>query len=265
MSKIVSLDNAYYDYYKLMMNYNNKYEKEKDKIIGNNSLSRKEKREKIKELKNKRVCVNCKREGGTIFTNEQGILKAVCGSKSQPCGLHIEINKGKVRSLDNVLNSTLENVNKLKEKIIKLKLNFLFEYIQENSMKTEFYEVRKNLEKELEVYEKLFNKNIEINENPEGEIEVKRLQAELYGLITENKQLLAEFNETGEISKIKAIIESTINDLQPIGEKIRKTLYKVNHVEIDEKNGVGHLIQKRARIQNNEVNISTPQVVVFTL
>ena len=29
MSKIVSLDNAYYDYYKLMMNYNNmKMEKE---------------------------------------------------------------------------------------------------------------------------------------------------------------------------------------------------------------------------------------------
>ena len=265
MSKIVPIDKAYYEYYKLMMNYNNKYEKDKSKIYENGALSRRQKKEKLEELKKKRLCVNCKREGGTIFTNKEGILKAVCGSKSQPCGLHIEINKGKIQDLNNVLSNSLEKINKMKERIIKLKLNFLFEYIKEDSMKTEFYELRKNLEKELEVYEKIFNKSIEINENPEGEMEVKRLNAELYSLIRENKQLLEEFNETGEISKIKAIVESYINDISPLGEKIRKTLYSVNEVKYNKEDGEVYLIQERASLKEKEINIIMPEVVVYTL
>ena len=36
--------------------------------------------------------MNCKKEGGTIFSNKDGILKAVCGRKDDKCNLDIEIN-----------------------------------------------------------------------------------------------------------------------------------------------------------------------------
>ena len=80
------------DYYKLKHQYNNTVVSEKNKILKNDTLSSKDKRRRFKQLVYK--CINCKQNGGTIFTNTNGFLKAVCGSDT-PCKLNIEIMKGK--------------------------------------------------------------------------------------------------------------------------------------------------------------------------
>jgi hypothetical protein len=70
-------------------------EKDKNKIIKDPTKSWKEKRIEFRRLKPK--CITCKRPVGTRFTRTHDskematILKAVCGSLSDPCDLHIEL------------------------------------------------------------------------------------------------------------------------------------------------------------------------------
>ena len=84
------------DYYKLKNNYENEILKEKKKIIKNQELSWKEKRNEFKSFKPK--CINCKRPVGTIFSIKYNTevefreLKAICGSRTDPCNLNININ-----------------------------------------------------------------------------------------------------------------------------------------------------------------------------
>ena len=69
-------------YYILKKKYEDTITNEKKKILKNNSLSSADKRLRFKEMGIK--CINCKQKGGTIFTNNDNILKAVCGSSKQP-------------------------------------------------------------------------------------------------------------------------------------------------------------------------------------
>jgi hypothetical protein len=73
-------------YYILKKKYEETVTNEKKKILKNDSLSSADKRVRFKEIAFK--CIKCKQKGGTIFTNNNNILKAVCGS-STPCDLNI--------------------------------------------------------------------------------------------------------------------------------------------------------------------------------
>ena len=99
----ISIDNALQEYYKLKDQYDKSYDSKKHAIITDITIPYSKKKAKIAELSQKRKCVVCKAAGGTIFTNENRILKAVCGSKSQPCGLNIEIARGKKGNIEKLI------------------------------------------------------------------------------------------------------------------------------------------------------------------
>ena len=116
-----SLNEAINNYYKLKESYESKISQSKSKIINNPQLSKKEKEQKFKNLK--KLCINCKQEGGSIFTNKDGILKVKCGNTSKPCKLDIEIEKGKYKLADDLIDELLIQINKFKDDIIKIKLD----------------------------------------------------------------------------------------------------------------------------------------------
>ena len=62
----MSVMDAFNEYYKLKNKYENDYNKDKQKLIKNKTMSWKEKRNEFKQLKPK--CINCKRPVGTIFS-----------------------------------------------------------------------------------------------------------------------------------------------------------------------------------------------------
>ena len=80
-----------HEYYRLKQEYEIKWKKIKRRIK-NMNISKKEKRAQLKKKKVR--CIQCKQPGGTLFTNKDGILKAICGNKEKPCKLHIEIKRG---------------------------------------------------------------------------------------------------------------------------------------------------------------------------
>ena len=84
------------NYYELKKVYEKQYYQKKLNIIKQTNLSTKEKKQKFQEMK--KLCINCKKEGGTIFTNKNNTLKALCGNESNPCKLNIELQKGIYKS-----------------------------------------------------------------------------------------------------------------------------------------------------------------------
>ena len=58
----------------------------------NNYYELKKKYEKKKIPKDGVIkCIKCKRPGGTLFSNENGILTAICNSNGKKCNLNINI------------------------------------------------------------------------------------------------------------------------------------------------------------------------------
>lgn len=141
----ISIDNALQEYYKLKDQYDKTYDSKKHAIISDNTIPYSKKKAKIEELSQKRKCIVCKAAGGTIFTNENRILKAVCGSKSQPCGLNIEIARGKKGNIEKLITQSYKKIENIKENIIKFKLDLLFRYISDDQLKQKFDESKKRI------------------------------------------------------------------------------------------------------------------------
>ena len=259
----ISIDNALQEYYKLKDQYDKTYDSKKHAIISDITIPYSKKKAKIAELAQKRKCVVCKAAGGTIFTSENRILKAVCGSKSQPCGLNIEISKGKKGNIEKLITISYKKIETIKENIIKFKLDLLFRYISDDQLKQKFDESKKELETELAKYEKLYNIYIDNTNSPERIEKLKEYNAELYTYVEQFKAIMKEYMETGQIEVVKPAIEIYLNYIVPIAEKIRNTTYSYSGIEYDENTNEYLLIQQINTIKKSEINIERPQVISF--
>ena len=123
-----TLDNAIENYYKLKKKYEQQISKEKQKILDNESLSLKQKQQKWQQKQ--LTCVNCKKQGGTVFWSENSYLHAMCGSE-KPCKLKIKINRGMYVNVHKINNILKGDENILKTQFIESKLNLLFNYTNE--------------------------------------------------------------------------------------------------------------------------------------
>jgi hypothetical protein len=77
-------------------------------------------------------CIGCKRPVNTIFTvNAEGHF-AICGDRTNPCSLNIKLKRGNTVMIETELNLMKVENETAKERIIKLKLDTLFDYIPES-------------------------------------------------------------------------------------------------------------------------------------
>ena len=260
----ISIDDALHEYYKLKDLYDEKYEIKKSSVLSDETLSIAQKRSDIAKFKRARKCIVCKATGGTKFTDLNRTLKAVCGSATNPCGLNIEIAKGKIVNIGELMAATYSKIEGIKDNIIKYKLDLLFRYITDEQLVQKFGEAKKDLDTYLEQYDKLYNKYIDITVNPQNIEELKRFNAELYMYIGQIKQLMNEFKATGENEKIRTVIEIYLTNIVPLTKKIRDATYVYNSVEYDDNTKEYKLIQKKYNIKSMEVDIEHPQVISFT-
>ena len=137
------------EYYRYKHDYDERYEEQKNAIKESETMTMQQKRAKIMQLKRNRKCVSCGQTGGTHFTNEDGVLRAQCGNRTQPCSLRIEIIKGKFMNLEDLANASLENAEVLKDNIIKTKLDLLFNYTTEEEALRQFETDRAALNQHL--------------------------------------------------------------------------------------------------------------------
>ena len=232
----IDVKSAVENYYKLKK----QYEDNKIKLIEKIKSKDISKQKKIKEIRNAQFkCVNCGKEGGTIFKKDDNYLKAMCGNKTDPCKLNIKILSSMSLS-ENDIRETQAEVNAAKQNIIKLKMDTLFGYITEE-------ESIKNFEKNVEIIKKnsVLEKTLSIyemqNESKQVSL-IKKKMDTVYAEMASIRELLNEYGTTKNKRLLKdiALKHQSINDIltvvrsmkYPIHEVVEETVY--DRVDDDE-------------------------------
>ena len=201
------------EYYRLKQQY---YDNLKDskKKIRDRKIPDDEKKQLLKSLKIK--CINCGKVGGTIFSENNRTIKAVCNVAPEPCNLNIELFIGKKEQISDLISELEYLLEEIKEQIIKLKLDLVYNYkTQEDivddftSLKKKYINLQKLLDSLIEKKQKLFDNerrklvSMELNKQLDGIINIIQTKIENY-IVTNDFNLITEsitiYNETlGEI------------------------------------------------------------------
>lgn len=247
------------EYYKMKNDYDTKKMSIKNTILKDDTLTMKQKQDKYKKYKIN--CVNCTRRVGTIFQIDDGILKAICGDKVKPCSLDIKINRGKFLLLEELLETFQEGVDDLKEDIIKVKLDLLFNYKNEADVLIKFSELKKELEQDLEALMEYKTKLIERTNNLTVKSELKTKMENLYNKINLIKSTMEEFNETGQTQLVKDTVVLYDSELKPLINEIQELKYKYFNIEYVD--GKYKLIRKKYTLNELIEPFSSPSVERF--
>jgi hypothetical protein len=265
----MSVMDAFNEYYKLKNKYENDYNKDKQKLIKNKTMSWKEKRNEFKQLKPK--CINCKRPVGTIFSIKKSDnsnddfreLKAICGSLTEPCSLNININAGVTYNIIDHIKELERDIEEYKKEIIEYKNNLLFGYTQTETAVDNFDKIKEAINDTsflLNInYERLFD----IVDNKIKNESILKLKEETFILINEIKEYIKNFNTTGNIQFVRDTIDIYVNQLESKLKNLSSLKYNVELVEFDDYEGVYRLIQKKTSIADLEDTYIPAEVINF--
>lgn len=261
---MVEYNDALKKYFSYKAKYDATYNKQKSSIIKSEDLSRKEKRRRIEAIRVK--CIGCKRNVNTIFSDKDRTYSAVCGDTDQPCGLDIQLKKSDTMST--ILDTTEQwnEMQNIKGDIIAAKLNLLFGLIDEETLVTTFGELKQKY-KESEEYLKILG-SIGESDVKERDERVELLTHDLYSQMQEQKALVNEYLETGEIEKLTQAIELYIEELRPIEKEIADNKYEYRYMEhcVDDKSNSQHcLVQDKKTLSSYQIEFDEPEVVSFVI
>ena len=249
--------NEYYGYKK---KYDERYDEQKNAIYKSDTLTTmQQKRAKIMQIKRNRKCVACGQSGGTHFTNEDGVLRAQCGNRSQPCALRIEIMKGKFMGLEELANASLHNADALKDHIIKTKLDLLFNYTTEEEALRQFETDRAALDQALDLYGGFRQKYLDVVRNTERREEVEALTTDFYAAVQAFKEIVQKGANSSAFARDAVALY--VGQIQPLNERLMRAKYVHSAVERDS-NDVFRLVQKPHTLEQLEFEIDVPSITV---
>ena len=263
-------------YYKLKGDYDAKYKNSKNKIT-KNGLSLSKIKKKLKSMKMK--CINCKQNGGTIFTNKNGILTAKCGNTESSCGLDIQIKRGKWMLLTKAADLSEDDIEITKESIIDLKLDLLFGLRTEEQITSEFDENKehyKSLVKQLDMINGVIESDSKIkigaptvDEDSVRNISIKEYinikKRQLKQLVTRFKSLVKEYMEEDEVLAKQDLMGQAINiyteQIFPIMTNMRESKYAVTMMDKTEDRGMFIMKQVKTLLQNLDFEYEFGEII----
>jgi hypothetical protein len=223
-----SVQEAIDNYYKLKSAYEEKLMRQKKRIFKNETLSSKDKRLKLKQLK--KTCINCKKKGGTIFNTDDRQLTAICGA-DESCKLDIVIDAGKYENIRSRKNTLYKEIQNIHSDIIVTKLDLLFNYIDETSAVSSFDEYRDDLSVISKNYTDESRKYMEITDPETRQTELDEYNVALFVETEELRKLHKLYNEDPVQKYIDSMVEKYVNVIQPLVTKIRETSYVYSSME----------------------------------
>lgn len=253
----VKINDAIHGYYSMKDKYNSALEKRRQRLINDpviiwKTLSGQQKAKRLSMIKP--ACIVCKQEGGSIFTEADGKLKAICGNISQPCGFHIEVSRGKYASLETLMNESLEEVRATKDEIIRMKLDLLFRFISEDELLKQFDAVQHKLQEQLKMYAEFRSYYLSVTDNDDIRQDTDTHTRVISDKVARIKEYMTEFRDSEW--KNRSIIDDILvlyqTDIEPAYMKLRETKYVYSQVETTE-NANGALVEM---YNDNEFNLS---------
>lgn len=201
-------------------------------------------------------CINCKKLGGTFFQETNKILKAKCGNIENPCDLNIEIIKFNPTSIITELLNTNKSLKKIKKDIVITKLNFLFNYIEEDKAVELFDEYKSEFNIIQENYNKLYYLYKSIVNNEEKLETLKEKNIELNNTINQYNDYIDLYKTTNDKKYIKDAIEIYVTNIKNLDNDIINLKYRHNYIEENddyEFTGNIRLVQKKYDLIDFEI------------
>ena len=223
-----------------------RYEEHKKTVIKKIMDGKGYKRERVQKARNAVFkCINCGKEGGTVFTKEDNHLRATCGNTQNPCNLDIEILASLTLSDEEIL-QTQKEMDVAKQKIVEIKMNTLFGYTTEENSVKEFERNLKIIRANQKNQTDLVNNLKEVsyydmqNDTKRTSIVSKKMQ-DVYSELAEIRRILREYEIDGnqrllkDVAQKQKTIKEILNVVQsikyPICEMVEETVY--NYVDVD--------------------------------
>lgn len=272
----VEYNEALYRYFELKQKYDLGIERRRKIISSKKDLAKKE---KVKEMQKFRPpCVVCKRSVGSIFKHVDGHYIALCGDADKPCKLKIKLFNGSFMSLEKRLEMMKQQVNELRERIMRYDLDRILNYSGEGGKKVTD-DVVYSVMTEYNTFNTYYNELEELFKNTFHSSHKKELVAsklnDVHELLKLIRSELMNYSETDDTVILQGIVNIYKNELVPEIINLRNlkhpymTVGVVNPFNDIASNEVRETIleQRPAVLIDTEVSIheDMPEVIAFQI
>lgn len=210
------------EYYRLKAVYAAEREDITKKIIQTPGLSQQEKREMLANPAKRPKCVGCRRPVGTEFTtaydekNDERLLGAVCGDKSDPCALKITLAMGDIRPLPEFIEEEEGRLKAARMRVIELKNQLLIGTVSLDDVLTAFEGLQEEINTSnqlLEYYLALYDERANAHRNGKR---LAAVAADKFALKEEMRRAMAIFATTRNQAFVQEAVEIYVNQLRPL-------------------------------------------------
>ena len=211
-------------------------------------------------------CISCKRKVGTIFDTKDGKCLAICGDKSKPCHLNIQIYNGDYFNLFTMLNLYQGDLQEIQEKVIQQKLDTLFNYVGERTAVQEFKEQLEEYTENTEMYKRILDKYEDTYKNKETLLKIERKQEEVYRIRREIADMHEQYRKTSNREILASMVKLQVDELEPAIHNLRMLKYEVMMIEIREDIGMSVLVQRPVAFHKDDFTIGQgPSVIKYAM
>lgn len=252
------------EYFRLKNDYEVKLRKLR-RAAYERGATKKESRYKARSIKP--VCINCKRNVGTVFDHKDQKYTAVCGDRTKPCELNIRIFIGDYFRMDELLKLYSDEIQDDKQKIIAQKMDTLFEYVSPTESARTFKDVLKQYTDTSATYKQTLADYETIYNNPQRKADLDRKMEEMYRIRDDIRKLLDEYKKSGNREVLIAAVEMHVKDLTPVIHNLRLTKYDSMLVETTaEEPYISTLVQREVSAYKRDFLYGqSPKVMNFVM
>jgi hypothetical protein len=207
-------------------------------------------------------CVKCGRNVDTIFSSKNNRYIAMCGNRTQPCELKIELFRGDQDNLEELIRIYSDETEKDKLEIIQQKLKTLFNYISESESAKLFKENLDTYNKDSSMYKLLLERYHNLHTSEHNAELVKQKIIQIYNLKHKMNTMKDEYMKTQNHHIIQLIMNMYEKEYMPEIQNLRTLNYKVMEIEETERdNGVYQLFQMDTKLSDLEYVFGEPPSV----
>ena len=255
-------------YFKLKKNYDDAFLAAKKKAFA--SAKTKSSGKKLVALV-KPKCINCKRPGGTIFEHKNNKYTAVCGVQEShnKCNLNIQIYRGHFSDEESMLYIFKDEVDKIKEKIVRQKLDTLFDYVSDKVATERFKKEIEDFNLESSIYNEILQRFNEKYYSKTQQDAIGEKMQSINALLEQYNTIINDYKNNPENKKLlNDAMRLHISTISPEIENLRRLKNELNEVIVDV-NVIGHtyqikssLVQRKTTLANIDMTLEEPPRVV---
>jgi len=201
-----------------------------------------EKKRKKKWPTRDKKCIFCKKTGGTVFLQKNGSLIAHCGNKRK-CKNKIEIKLAKYNYVPDLITKTHVILEDLKQSIIQIKMDTLFEFSDGKKFDT----IKKEFDEQSAILATIQKDNKQDH---------SELISDIYKDIETYKGTIQSYIKEQNMIQLINAINLYVNNIKPKQEALREQKYAVMDIEkigdtfklIQEKTGIQEILIEKGAV-----------------